>query len=241
MILCGYFVAIVLHRCIVSIFEKIFIEMRIIVKLAIFDLDGTILDTLEDLTESVNYALVDSGFPKRSLDEVRTFVGNGILKLIQRAVPLGTADKDVDKVYDTFKDYYKEHCADKTKPYAGILQLLSDLRKQGCKTAVVSNKADFAVRILCEKYFDGLFDMVLGARDGVRKKPYPDAVLEVLERMEVQKSEAVYIGDSEVDIDTANNAGLSCISVDWGFRTRDFLIEHGACNIVSSVDELLLP
>lgn len=209
-------------------------------KLYIFDLDGTILDTLDDLHDSVNYALASVGFPNRSLDEVRSFVGNGILKLIQRAVPEGTNDTDVDKVYAVFKDYYRQHCADKTRPYNGIVSTLRRLKDEGCRLAVVSNKADFGVQILCRKYFDGLFEFAVGAKEGIRKKPYPDAVLEVLERMCVEKSEAVYIGDSDVDIETAKNAGLKCISVDWGFRSREFLLEHGAGTIISCPEELFL-
>ena len=206
----------------------------------IFDLDGTILDTLDDLHDSVNYALSCADFPPRSLDDVRSFVGNGILKLVQRAVPEGTNDADVDKVYAAFKDYYRQHCADKTKPYNGIVSALRKLKAEGYKLAVVSNKADFGVQILCKKYFDGLFEFAVGAKEGIRKKPYPDAVLEVLERMCVEKSEAVYIGDSDVDIETAKNAGLRCISVDWGFRSREFLLEHGAETIISCPDELFL-
>lgn len=209
-------------------------------KLFIFDLDGTILDTLDDLHDSVNYALSCADFPQRSLDDVRSFVGNGILKLVQRAVPEGTNDVDVDKVYAAFKDYYRQHCADKTKPYNGIVSALRKLKAEGYKLAVVSNKADFGVQILCKKYFDGLFEFAVGAKEGIRKKPYPDAVVEVLERMCVEKSEAVYIGDSDVDIETAKNAGLRCISVDWGFRSREFLLEHGAETIISCPDELFL-
>ena len=155
-------------------------------------------------------------------------------------MPEGTNDADVDKVYAAFKDYYRQHCADKTKPYNGIVSALRKLKAEGYKLAVVSNKADFGVQILCKKYFDGLFEFAVGAKEGIRKKPYPDAVVEVLERMCVEKSEAVYIGDSDVDIETAKNAGLRCISVDWGFRSRKFLLEHGAETIISCPDELFL-
>lgn len=207
--------------------------------LVIFDMDGTILNTLEDLTDSVNHALSDSGYPERTITEIKSFVGNGIRKLIERAVPDGTGTEDADKVYNTFTDYYKLHCADKTKPYDGIPKLLKDLRNFGCKTAVVSNKADYAVQELCRQYFDNMFDKAVGDRKGIQKKPAPDSVNEVLLKLDVKKEKAVYIGDSDVDIETALNAGIDCIIVDWGFRDREFLISKGAQTIVSSPEEIL--
>ena len=149
--------------------------------LLIFDLDGTILDTLEDLKESTNYALDFHGFPKRTLDEVRRFVGNGIGKLIERAVPSGTPEKETGRVLATFKRHYGEHCADHTKPYEKIPAFLKVVREKGCQTAVVSNKADFAVQALCEQYFPGMFDFVVGEREGIRRKPCPDSVNEDVE------------------------------------------------------------
>lgn len=207
-------------------------------ELAIFDMDGTILDTLDDLADSVNYALAQSGFEKRTVSEVRQFVGNGILKLVQRAVPTGTEDIKINKVFEDFKIYYKKHCADKTKEYSGITEMIKVLRKNGMKTAVVSNKADFAVQDLCKKYFDGLFDFAVGEKTGVRKKPYADSVNEVLENLKVKKENSVYIGDSEVDIQTGENAQMDCISVEWGFRDTKVLKENGARLILSSVSEL---
>lgn len=207
--------------------------------LVIFDMDGTILNTLEDLTDSVNYALSNSGYPKRTITEIKSFVGNGIRKLIDRAVPDGTAPEDADRVYNTFTGYYKIHCADKTKPYEGIPKLLESLRNSGCKTAVVSNKADYAVQELCRQYFDNMFDTAIGDRKGIQKKPAPDSVYEVLLRLDVKKEKAVYIGDSDVDIETALNAGMDCIIADWGFREREFLISKGAQTIVSSPEEIL--
>lgn len=205
---------------------------------AIFDLDGTILDTLEDLTDSLNYALLQAGYPKRSISEVRSFVGNGIRKLIERGVPKGTKEEMIQKVYCDFTEHYRVHCADKTKPYAGIPELLQTLKTAGCRIAVVSNKADYAVKELCSQYFDGLFDVAVGERSGILKKPAPDSVNEVLKLLDADKSLAVYIGDSEVDIQTAANAGMEVIIVEWGFRTRPFLEEHGARNFVSSPEEL---
>lgn len=207
-------------------------------KLAVFDMDGTILDTLEDLTDSVNYVMERYHYPTHSLDAVRGFVGNGIRLLIERAVPQGIAKEQIDAVYADFMEYYKEHCADKTKPYEGIVELLETLRAAGCLTAVVSNKADAAVQELCVQYFDGLFDFAIGERAGMAKKPAPDAVYEVLKQLEVSKADAVYIGDSDVDFDTARNSGLDCISVTWGFRTEEFLRNYGAKTIARTTNEV---
>ena len=160
-------------------------------KLAVFDMDGTILNTLEDLADSTNYALKANGLPERTIDEVRRFVGNGIRLLIERAVPTDTDKKLTDKVFDTFKEYYKTHCAVKTRPYDGIKDVLLELRKAGCLTAVVSNKADFAVQDLCKDYFDNLFDFAIGEREGIKKKPAPDSVFEVLSKLNVEKDNAV--------------------------------------------------
>lgn len=208
-------------------------------KLAVFDMDGTILDTLEDLKDSVNYALSECGYPQRTYDEVRRFVGNGIRKLIERAVPEGVSVSDIDRVHEVFTGYYKVHCADKTKAYDGIKPLLEQLRANGIKTAVVSNKADYGVQELCKEYFDGLFDYAVGEREGIRRKPAPDSVNEALRVLETDKSEAVYIGDSDVDYETAVNAGLPCISVLWGFRDEEFLRSKGALLFVREPSEIL--
>lgn len=207
-------------------------------KLAIFDLDGTILNTLEDLADAVNYALEAHGYPQRTIDEVRRFVGNGIRSLIERAVPTGLALEEINRVHQTFSAYYQEHCADKTRPYEGILPLLRRLRAAGCLTAVVSNKADAAVQPLCRQYYEGLFDYAVGEREGIRRKPAPDAVQEVLRRLRVDTGEAVYIGDSEVDIQTAANAGLDSIIVTWGFRDRAYLESQGGRRFVSRPEEI---
>lgn len=201
-------------------------------KLAIFDMDGTILNTLDDLADSTNYALRENSLPERTIGEVRSFVGNGIRKLIERAVPAGSDTAQIDRVHESFTAHYKVHCADKTRPYDGMIELLRDLRAAGCMTAVVSNKADYGVQTLCRDYFPGLFDMAVGEREGIRKKPSPDSVNEVLEKLGVPRAAAVYIGDSDVDIETAKNAGLDCIAVEWGFRDREFLMEHGAVRLV---------
>ena len=208
-------------------------------RLAVFDLDGTILDTLEDLADSANYALKQHGLPARTIDEVRQFVGNGIGKLIERAVPAGTSDEVADKVLQSFTEHYKVHCADKTKPYEGIPDVLSQLRKNGIITAVVSNKADFAVQSLCEDYFPGLFDYIVGEKQGIRRKPYPDSLLSVVDKFGVSLSETVYIGDSDVDLKTAQNAGVDVVSVAWGFRDETFLIENGATTVIHKPEEIL--
>lgn len=207
-------------------------------QLVIFDLDGTILDTLDDLADSTNAALQMHGFPVRTRAEVRAFVGNGIQKLIELAVPDGTDADVVQSVLQDFKVYYGEHCADKTKPYDGIMELIGQLRAEGYKTAVVSNKADFAVQELCEQYFPGMFDYVVGEREGVRKKPAPDSVNEVLNKLGMERACAVYVGDSEVDIATAENAKINHIIVEWGFRDRQYLMKNGAKVIVSTTQEL---
>ncbi|MDE5891406.1 MAG: HAD-IA family hydrolase [Acetatifactor sp.] len=207
-------------------------------KLAIFDLDGTILDTLEDLADAVNYALGECGYPLRTIEEVRRFVGNGIRNLIERAVPDGLTEEEINRVHQTFSAYYQEHCADKTRPYEGILPLLKRLRAAGCLTAVVSNKADVAVQPLCQQYYEGLFDYAVGEREGIRRKPAPDAVREVLRRLRIEAGKAVYIGDSEVDIQTAANAGLESIIVTWGFRERAYLESQGGQRFVDRPEEI---
>lgn len=208
------------------------------VKLAVFDMDGTILDTLEDLHDSLNYVLAKQGYQVRTLDEVRSFVGNGIAKLIERAVPCDCTKEQTLKVYEEFIPYYREHCAEKTKPYKGIRKLLENLKKDGIKLAVVSNKADAAVQDLCKQYFEGLFDIAVGERAGMEKKPAPDEVQLVLDTLHVSKEEAVYIGDSDVDIETAFNSGLRLCAVTWGFREEKFLREHGAEWVFSDTEDL---
>lgn len=207
-------------------------------QLVIFDLDGTILDTLQDLADAVNHAMKKNDMPLHTVDEVRQFVGNGIRKLIERSVPKETETAVIDKVHSDFTAYYQVHCADNTAPYAGIPELLQNLREHGIHTAVISNKADYAVQSLCEQYFPNLFDAVAGEKEGTRRKPAPDSVNAVLNALHLTREQAVYIGDSDVDIETAKNAGMPCISVAWGFRDVPFLKEHHASQIVKDVPEL---
>ena len=204
-------------------------------KLVIFDLDGTILDTIEDLCDSVNYALNKHSLPERTLGEVRTFVGNGIRRLIELSVPDGTDVIITDAVFESFRTHYKEHSCDKTRPYDGITDLLENIRLHNIKTAVVSNKADFAVKGLIRKYFDGLFSYAAGEKDGVPRKPYPDMVNNALSFFDISREDVLYVGDSEVDIETAKNSGIDSIIVTWGFRDKDTLIKAGAVNVTYSV------
>ena len=232
-------------------------------KLAIFDLDGTILNTLDDLAASVNFALKQNGLSPRTIEEVRQFVGNGIRNLIVRSVcaaegvpviegtvvspafapTLTPSEKDaffslIDSVHASFTAHYKIHCVDKTCPYEGIPELLQSLRAEGVLTAVVSNKADYGVQELCAKFFPNMFDVALGEREGIKRKPAPDSIFAVMEQCGADKNETVYIGDSDVDIQTARNAGIDCISVTWGFRSVAFLREHGASKIVESAESV---
>lgn len=197
-------------------------------KLAIFDMDGTILDTLEDLTNSINYATKANGYPTHTLDEVRSFVGNGLAVLVEKACPADITEEARAKVFNDFKAHYKLHSTDCTKPYDGICELISTLKNAGCITAVVSNKPHFAVIDLVDTYFKGLFDISLGEKPEIPRKPNPDPVFHILKELSISKEDAVYIGDSDVDLMTANNSGLDHIIVTWGFRDEEFLRELGA-------------
>ncbi len=205
----------------------------------IFDLDGTLLDTLDDLTNATNYALTAFGYPTRTKDEVRAFVGNGIKKLIERA--LGEHSAHVDEVLETFKTYYGAHCADATKPYDGILQMLAIMQEEGIQAAVLSNKADFAVKRLANEYFGGLLLAAVGENEaaGIRKKPAPDSLLAVMRELNAEKESTLYVGDSEVDIQTAANAGVDCLCVTWGFRDREFLRAQGGKAFVDHPMDLI--
>lgn len=207
-------------------------------KLVIFDMDGTILDTLEDLMLSTNYIMDQYGYPTHTLLEIKSYVGNGIYKLIERAAPKGVSKERIDEMFIAFKKHYNLHCKDHTKPYDGIIELIKNLKNKGCKVAVVSNKAHEAVLQLSNEYFNRLFDISIGEREGIEKKPSPDSVNEVMKIFQMDKDETIYIGDSEVDIQTANNAGINHIIVNWGFREYDFLKENGAHIIVSSTKEI---
>ncbi len=207
-------------------------------KVAVFDMDGTILNTLDDMTVACNYTLDKMGMPQRTIDEVRMFVGNGIPKLVERIAPAGTDEATLKHMLEIFMPFYSAHSMDKTGPYAGIPELLKKLKDKGIKLACVSNKADAAMRNLCDVFFTGLFDDAEGERAGVNKKPAPDMVWAALDKMGAKKEDAVYIGDSNVDFETAVNSGLDCISVTWGFRTRESLEKLGPKFIADAPDEV---
>ena len=204
-----------------------------------FDLDGTLLSSLADLAASCNYALRTNGMPERTLDEVRRFVGNGVKKLMERATPDGLQNPLFDKTLADFRQHYMKHNLDTTCPYEGVMPMLEELQRRGKKVAVVSNKFYAATQELCHHFFGDLVTVAIGEREDIRKKPAPDTVIEALRQLNATAEESVYIGDSDVDIDTARNAGMPCISVLWGFRDKDFLIEHGATTLVATPQEIL--
>ena len=208
-------------------------------KAIIFDLDGTLTDTLEDLFISTNYALSSCGLPERTLDEVRRFVGNGVKKLMERAVPEGTESRVAEQCFETFRAHYVIHCQDHTRLYPGVASLLTALHAKGYLMAVVSNKLQAGVTELSRIFFNGVIDVAIGEQPGIPRKPAPDMVLAAMEQLGVTASETVYVGDSDVDLQTAANAGLDSISVLWGFRNRDFLIAHGASTLVESPQDIL--
>ncbi|MBQ8333278.1 MAG: HAD family hydrolase [Clostridia bacterium] len=208
-------------------------------KAAIFDLDGTLLDTLDDLWDAVNAVMAHYGYPARTREEVRSFVGNGVERLIELCLPDGPDTPDFAGIVAYYRTYYNAHSEVKTRPYDGVTELIDRLGKAGIRTAVVSNKAHTATVNLCRKYFPGI-GTVGGEReaDGVRRKPYPDMVLRAVEEIGVNPSDCAYIGDSEVDVLTAKNAGMDCISVLWGFRDRDMLESEGADCFAETTDEV---
>lgn len=207
----------------------------------IFDMDGTLLDTLEDLTDSVNAALRAYNRPERTVEEIRRFVGNGVLKLMERAVPEGREAEDFHAIYEWFKAYYSKHSQEKTKPYEGIKELLQELKERGYKMAIVSNKFHDAVCQLSQLYFGDLLPVAIGENEaaGIRKKPAPDTVMLALKTLESVPDTAVYVGDSEVDYATAVNSGLDCVLVSWGFRERKLLESFQPQAIVDTPGEIL--
>ena len=207
----------------------------------IFDLDGTLLYTLEDLKDSTNYALSKFGYPTRNLEEIKNFVGNGVKLLIERAIPSGASNPDFEDCLNTFKSHYMENMYNKTKPYDGILDILKTLKLEGIQTAVVSNKFDSAVKNLCNKFFGDLIKVAIGEneQEGIRKKPSPDSVFKAISELKVSIDSVVYIGDSETDIQTAKNADIYCIGCTWGFRNKNILEKEGANYIISKPSEII--
>ena len=209
------------------------------VKVVIFDLDGTLLNTLEDLADATNWALRKNGMPERTLEEVRSFVGNGVRKLIERAVPDGEQHPLFEQTFDDFKRYYVVHCQDKTCLYDGVAEMLQALKAADYRLAIVSNKLQAGVDELYERYFKDTVAVAIGERPELQRKPAPDMVELALRELGVTKDEAVYVGDSDVDMQTARNSGLPCISVLWGFRDKDFLLAHGANTLIASPSDLV--
>ncbi len=209
------------------------------IKAVIFDLDGTLTDTLQDLGNSVNYALRRMEWPERSLSEVRQFVGNGVRRLVERAVPQGAGEADVETCFSIFQKHYLVHCQDNTRLYPGVAGMLREVRSRGFRTAIVSNKLQAGVDELYQTYFRDVIDVAIGEREGLRRKPAADMVELALEHLAVSRKEAIYVGDSEVDVQMARNAGLPCVAVLWGFRDRDRLVEAGATTFISHPDQLL--
>lgn len=205
----------------------------------IFDLDGTLLNTLGDLAASCNYALRSFGMPEHSIDDVRRFVGNGVRLLMVRAIPGGEGNPHFEACLETFRQHYLHHNLDTTAPYPGIREMIDTLNASGKHIAVVSNKFYEATQELIRHFFGDEIKVAIGERPDIRKKPAPDTVNEALRQLGVRRDTAVYIGDSDVDIDTAHNCGMPCISVLWGFRDRDFLLEHGAETLVSKPEDIL--
>lgn len=208
-------------------------------KAVIFDLDGTLLNTFEDLGNSVNFALEKMNFPLRTMQEVRRFIGNGVVVLMSRAVPEGTSEKDSKEALDIFRQHYLSNMNNNTKPYDGVLELLDILKQRGIKTAVVSNKLHEAVVELCELYFGDRLDLAYGVSNEDERKPKPNNVYKALEKLGVQGNDSIYIGDSEVDVQTAHNANIGCIGVTWGARDIEDLQESGVEFIANDITQVL--
>ena len=205
----------------------------------IFDLDGTLLDTLSDLTAAVNHALALHGLPAKTKDDVRRCLGNGYARLIGDVTGYGETDERTRAILADFQAYYEQHLADLTAPYEGIIPLLQTLRQRGAKIGIVSNKGNEAVQQLSARFFGGLIDVAVGESQTVRRKPNPDALLEVMRTLGYTPTDALYIGDSEVDIETARRASIPCLSCTWGFRTEAFLRQHGAQHFVHRPEEVV--
>jgi len=205
----------------------------------IFDMDGTILNTIDDLTNSMNEALCNNGFNPRTIEEIKSFIGNGIFRLTSLSVPENTSEEKLNEVFRDFKVIYANHSADLTRPYDGIIETIKKIRVLGYKTAVVSNKYNAVVIELCDKYFKGLFDTMVGEQENIKRKPNPDEINMALKTLGINRDKAIYIGDSEVDKETAKNSKLDFIAVSWGYRTKEFLKSLEIQNIADTPDDIL--
>ena len=208
-------------------------------KTIIFDLDGTLLYTLEDLKDSVNFALSKFNYPQKTLPEIKSFVGNGVKILMELSIPNGKNNENFEECLEIFKTHYAQNMFNKTKPYDGIIEMLEKLQKLGFKTAVVSNKFDSATKKLCEKYFTEKIELAIGESENIRKKPAPDSVFKVMEILNSNKNFTYFVGDSEVDIQTAQNANIKCISVTWGYKNEEFLRKNNAEFLANSPKQIL--
>ncbi|MCM1287044.1 MAG: HAD family hydrolase [Clostridium sp.] len=209
-------------------------------KAVLFDLDGTLLDTLDDLTDSVNFAMDGMGWQRRKRAEVRLFLGNGIRRLMELCSPKGISEDAFERAFGLFKEHYDKHNQDQTKPYEGVLEVMAKLKENGIKMAIVSNKVGSAVDMLFDKFFKDYADLAVGDMPGFKRKPAPDSCDYAIKRLGVEKREVVYVGDSEVDLATAKNAGLDCITVLWGFRDEDFLREQGARIFAATPEDVFM-
>ena len=209
------------------------------IKTVIFDLDGTLLDTLQDLCDSVNYIMSNIGHKNREAREIRSFLGNGAANLLKKSLSSEMEEDKFMKVLDEYKAYYQINMHNKTMPYPGILELLKELKDRGYNLAIVSNKQDEAVKVLAEKYFKGLIDTAAGESTAIKRKPAPDTIYKAIEVLGSKREEAIYVGDSEVDAEAAKNAGIPCVLVTWGFRDREDLEKEKPDYIIDRADELL--
>lgn len=205
----------------------------------IFDLDGTLLNTLDDLGDSLNSALITHGYEPRTIDEVKSFVGNGVRKLVERALPIHSTEEDIEQCLATFVEHYNKNMRNKTRPYNGIIELLLDLNRYDFKIAIVSNKFDIAVKELAKEYFGNLINVAIGESESVKKKPAPDSVFAAVDALGSDINKTIFVGDSDTDVRTAKNAGIPCIGVTWGFRTREVLRNEGADYLIDTPKELL--
>ena len=208
-------------------------------KTVLFDLDGTLLDTLGDLAAGVNHVLSFFSFPQRTREEIRSFIGNGVPTLLRRALPAGADEDTVSRAISDFTAYYLAHMCDSTVPYPGIPELLAALKRNGVNIGIVSNKKNAATCLICEKLLGGLYDYAHGAANEEERKPKPDMVYAAMAHFGTSESETVYVGDSNVDIETAANAGIACVSVTWGYRDGDALEKARATVLASDASRLL--
>lgn len=205
----------------------------------IFDFDGTLLYTVQDLADAVNYAVARRGYPTHSVRAIERMIGNGVNMLVSRALPRGFDTPEYERIMDDFRAFYRAHCQDNTRPYDGVPEMLARLRAEGRKLAIVTNKYQTAAELLRKQFFADSVELIVGDFEGRRRKPEPDGVLIALEKLGADPSRAVYVGDTEVDMQTAENAGLDCICVAWGYRTRQELERLGAPAIAENTQELL--